>query len=129
MIAIVNQKKEYDDHYTRLVIVSFAEVLLLSLPWTVDWGGRGALGEEFLRQFSDIDNARFFLFTDAEMDTIARLEAIHEGWIRHTEGHFHFAHEIARRSDRLVIQQDKPLLCHNTEHRPFAFVRAPLARL
>lgn len=82
-----------------------------------------------LRQFSDVDDARFFLLADAKMDAISRFEAIDQGWIRHAEGHFHWSHEIAGRSDGLVIQQDKPLICHNTEHHPFAFIRTPLAGL
>jgi hypothetical protein len=84
---------------------------------------------EGLRQFSDVDDARFFLLADAKMDAISRVDAIDQGWIGHAEGHFHWSHEIARRSDGLMIQQDKPLIYHNAEHRPFAFVRTPFSRL
>jgi hypothetical protein len=82
-----------------------------------------------LRQFSDVDNAGFFLLTDAKMDAISRFETIDQGWIRHAEGHFHRSHEIVGRPDGFMIHEDKPLLCHDPEHRPFRFVRTPLARL
>ena len=82
-----------------------------------------------LRQFSDVDNAGFFLLTDTKMDAISRFETIDQGWSRHTEGHFHRPHEIAGRSDGFVIHEDKPLLCHDPEHRPFGFVRSPFACL
>jgi hypothetical protein len=98
-------------------------------PGQTDQQMREAPCGERLRQFSDVDDARFFLLADAKMDTISRFEAIDQGWIRHAEGHFHWSHEIAGRSDRLVIQQDQPLICHNAEHRPFAFVWTPLSRL
>jgi hypothetical protein len=58
---------------------------------------------ERLGQFSNGDNARFFLLTDAKMDSIAYGEAMHESWIRHAEGHFHLAHEIAGGPDGLMI--------------------------
>jgi hypothetical protein len=36
---------------------------------------------ERLRQFFDVDDAGFFLFTDAKMDVISRFEPIYQGWI------------------------------------------------
>jgi hypothetical protein len=94
-----------------------------------DQGMREAPCMARLRQLLDGDNARFFLLTDAKMHAISHFEAVDQGWIRHAEGHFHRSHEIAGRSDGLVIHEDEPLIGHNTEHRPFGFVRTPLSRL
>ena len=41
---------------------------------------------EGLRQFSDVDDARFFLLADAKMDAISRFEAIDQGWIDTLKG-------------------------------------------
>ena len=74
---------------------------------TPEGGHDGALKDargEGLRQFPDFDDARFFLLADAKMDAISGFEAIDQSWLRHAEGHFHGSHEIAGRSDWLVIQ-------------------------